>query len=124
MTVDEHARTARSFLEQADREFEIGDELQGSEKMWGAARHAVAAVAQERGWDFGKHGAIRSAVRRLADEREDAMLDAGFLAARQFHANFSHGFMLEDDIERGRVIVRRFVDQVLALNDLDGENGR
>ena len=77
MTADEHVRTARSFLEQADREFEIGDELQGSEKMWGAARHAIAAVAQERGWDFGKHGAIRSAVRRLADEREDAMLDAG-----------------------------------------------
>ena len=124
MAVDEHVRTARSFLEQADREFEIGDELQGSEKMWGAARHAIAAVAQERGWDFGKHGAIRSAVRRLADEREDAMLDAGFLAARQFHANFSHGFMLEDDIERGRVIVRDFVDQVLALNDLDGEHGR
>ena len=124
MAVDEHVRTARSFLEQADREFEIGDELQGSEKMWGAARHAIAAVAQERGWDFGKHGAIRSAVRRLADEREDAMLDAGFLAARQFHANFSHGFMLEDDIERGRVIVRDFVDHVLALNDLDGEHGR
>ncbi len=123
MTVDEHVRTARSFLEQADREFEIGDELQGSEKMWGAARHAIAAVAQERGWDFGKHGAIRAAVRRLADEREDAMLDAGFLAARQFHANFSHGFMLDDDIERGRVVVRRFVDQVLALNDVDGGNG-
>ena len=123
MTVDEHARTARSFLEQADHEFEIGDELQGSEKMWGAARHAIAAVAQERGWDFGKHGAIRSAVRRLADEREDAMLDAGFLAARQFHANFSHGFMLEDDIERGRVIVRDSVDQLLALNHLDRENG-
>ena len=82
MTVDEHVQTARGFLEAADREFEIGDELQGSEKMWGAARHAVAAVAQERGWDFGKHGAIRSAVRRLAAEREDVMLDAGFLAAR------------------------------------------
>ena len=27
--------------------------------------------------------------------------------------------MLEDDIERGRVIVRRFVDRVLTLNDLD-----
>ena len=121
MTVDEHVRTAQGFLDAADREFEIGDELQGSEKMWEAARHAVAAVAQERGWDFGKQGAIRSAVRRLAAEREDVMLDAGFLAARQFHANFSHGFMLEDDIERGRVIVRRFVDQVLALNDLDEE---
>ena len=119
MTVDEHVRTARGFLEAADHEFEIGDELQGSEKMWGAARHAIAAVAQERGWDFGKHGAIGSAVRRLAAEREDDILDSGFLAARQFHANFSHGFMLEDDIERGRVIVRRFVDRVLALNDLD-----
>ena len=35
------------------------------------------------------------------------------MAAQQFHANFYHGFMEDDDIERGRPLVRRFVNRVL-----------
>ena len=41
----QHVRTARSFLEAAEREFAAGDALQGSEKLWGAAAHAVLARA-------------------------------------------------------------------------------
>ena len=41
MQATEHMQTAQDFLEAADREFEAGDELQGSEKMWVAAAHAV-----------------------------------------------------------------------------------
>ena len=43
--VQKHAQTAREFLIAAGREFETGDKLQGSEKMWGAAAHAIMAVA-------------------------------------------------------------------------------
>ena len=53
MTTTEHTQTAREFLEKSDRYFAEGDELQGSEKMWGAAAHSVMAVAQQRGWSFG-----------------------------------------------------------------------
>ena len=45
MLVHQHIQTAQDFLEAADREFEAGDILQGSEKMWGAASHAVMAVS-------------------------------------------------------------------------------
>ena len=47
MLTQEHAQTARDFLTVADEEFSAGDMLQGSEKMWGAAAHAVMAVAQQ-----------------------------------------------------------------------------
>ena len=34
MTTDEHVEQARRFLAQADSEFEAGDILQASEKLW------------------------------------------------------------------------------------------
>ena len=112
--VHEHVRTARHFLEAADVEFAAGDALQGSEKMWGAASHAVMAVAQQRGWSFGNHNALRTAARRLTDERRDEALLAGFTTAEKFHANFYHDFMEPGaDFDTSRDVVRAFVARVL-----------
>ena len=36
-TTECHIATSRSLLEQAEREFRVGDVLQASEKGWGAA---------------------------------------------------------------------------------------
>ena len=116
MLAEEHVQTARGFLEAADREFAGGDRLQGSEKMWGAASHAVMAVAQQRGWSFSSHGAMREAIRRLARERSDPYLEIGFSAAEKFHANFYHDFMEEDELEFSRPPMRDFVMRVLDLN--------
>ncbi len=55
MIVEERKETARKFLSDAEREFAAGDTLLASEKMWGAAAHAIMAVAQQRGWPFGNH---------------------------------------------------------------------
>ena len=113
MQTAEHIQTARDFLDAADREFEMGDGLQGSEKMWGAAAHAVMMVAQERGWPHGTHRRLKEAADRVVGEIGDDTLGGAFLAAQTFHANFYHQFMEDDDIARGRREVRRFVDRVL-----------
>ena len=118
MLTREHIQTARHFLEVAEGEFAAGDAIQGSEKMWGAAAHAVMAVAQQREWPFGSHGALRSAVRRLSRELDDAALLSGFVAAEKFHANFCHSFMEHDaDFELSRLVVRQFVERVLEFFD-------
>ena len=66
MLTQEHVQTAHEFLEKAEVEFDAGDILQGSEKLWGAATHAIMANAQLRGWSFGSHRAMaRTAVERL-----------------------------------------------------------
>ncbi len=102
----------------ADEEFAAGDMLQGSEKMWGAASHAVMAVAQQRGWPFGSHGALRIAVRRLADEIGDHSLLGGFGTAERFHANFYHDFMEHDaDFDFTKDVVHEFVVRMLGLMD-------
>lgn len=102
----------------SDQEFAAGDILQGSEKLWGAAAHAVMALAQRRGWRFGDHRALQAAANRLADELQEPILSSDFSVAQKFHANFYHDFMQDYEIERDRPAVHRFVNRVLMLPEL------
>ena len=113
----EHVETARFFLAQADREYEAGDVLQASEKLWGAAAHVVIAEMQRRNLKTSGHRAMIMAVRDIAaDLREPALSDM-FSAARSLHVNFYHGFMAGDEFEINRDSVRLFVDRMLELGD-------
>ncbi len=116
MVVEEHARAAKAFLEAADQEFAAGDVLQGSEKLWEAASHAIMAVAQERGWQFGSHRAMKDAARRLAEEYGDPTIRYGFAVAEKFHMNFYHQVMGDYQIEQDRPLVREFLGRVLSLD--------
>ena len=115
MLTQEHAQTAQEFLAAADHEFMAGDILQGSEKMWGAASHAVMAVAQQRGWRYTKHRDLSKAARMLSEESGDPSIADRFAIAEKFHANFYHDFMEEYEFDYGRGVVRDFVARVLAL---------
>ena len=116
MQTRDHVRTAREFLTAADREFDAGDHLQASEKLWGAASHALIAVAQQRDWPHGSHRALKTAAQLLVDETGDMALLAGFLAAQKFHANFYHDFMEDFDLDADRPTVKDFVDRLMALS--------
>ena len=115
MTVEEHIRTAREFLLASDREFKSGDHLQASEKLWGAASHAVLAVSQANGWPAGRHYALKQAAERLAVEHDDPLIGYGFEVAEKLHGNFYHDFMEEFELESARPRVRAFVERVLSL---------
>ena len=114
MTILEHVQTALEFLEHSDREFQAGI-MQGSEKLWGAASHAVTAIAKQRGWAFSKYNHRRNAVRRLAEEYNEPLLTAGYALALTFHANFYHDTMEDDVIEDGRPIVHNFVRRIVGM---------
>jgi uncharacterized protein (UPF0332 family) len=115
METREHVQTARDFLEAADQEFASGDHLQGSEKLWGAASHAVMAVAQRRGLPFGSHSALKEVVQRLSEDTGDRALIGEFSTAEKFHANFYHDFMEGFQLNADRPVIREFVTRVLAL---------
>ena len=115
MLKTEHVETAQEFLNAAYREFAHGDMLQASEKMWGAAVHAIEAAAQERGWEYGSHLKLLEVSDRLAEELDDSRITAGMVAARAFHANFYHGFMEESEFARGARVVEALVERVLAV---------
>ena len=129
MGVIEHRETASKFLQEADEFFEQGDDLQGAEKMWGAAAHAVIAVCQQRGWRHRSHPAMSEAVVRLSaelreagDERTPVILDAGFVAAASAHVHFYHRDMdLEGGngqyFERAKRLVEQFVERMVAISE-------
>ena len=89
MLTTDHIDTARKFLDDADREFEAGDILQASEKLWGAASHVVIAEMKRRGMEAKSHRAMVQAVDQFSDELNDRSLRDMFLAARFFTRTFT-----------------------------------
>ena len=67
MNVETRSYSNRSahYLSQASEEFARGDFLQASEKGWGATAQMVKAVAEERGWEHGRHANFFEVVRRV-----------------------------------------------------------
>ncbi len=120
MNIQEHIETAQDFLEESDREFSEGKDLQASEKLWGAASHAVMAVAQEHGWSYESRRVMKTAVEIMAEEYNDPVLPGGFGIAEKFHANFYHGFMEDYQLDADRPKVREFVHRVIALLPQNG----
>ena len=124
MTIQDHIRTAFGFLADSDREFAAGDVLQASEKLWGAASHAVIAVAESRGWEHGSHRALRTAVLRLDAERDDLIIRGYFAAAEKFQINSQYNCMEGFEIKQDRPLAYEFVRRVTALASENGANGR
>ena len=124
MQTQEHAQTALEFLEKADRHFAEGDQLQASEKLWGAAAHAVIAIALEREWPHTSHPALRRAADRLAAEHNDPIIAYGFGLAEKYHIDFYHLALTEGEWLADRPRVRDLVTRILALRDGDAGPGR
>ena len=114
-TVEEYTAQALKFLAQSDAEFEIGDDRQGAEKLYGAATQAVIAASKQRGWGYRSHRANKNAIRRLAEEYGDPFLASGFNSAERFHIHFHHGDMEEYDISVDRPTVHDYVQRMVAL---------
>jgi len=122
MLTQEHAQTALDFLEKADSYFEEGDQIQASEKLWGAAAHAILAVSIERGWPHTSHPAMKRAAERLSEEHSDPLIAAYFGIAEKYHIDFYHLAMTEEAWAADRPKVRDVVTRVLALRG-GGRNG-
>ena len=122
MNSQEHAQTACDFLVASDREFAAGDDLQGSEKLYGAATHVVSALAQQRGWQYRSHRSMKNAAFALEREYDDPFISSGFIAAERFHIHFFHQDLEDYEIELNRPVVHRFVNHMLALLN-DGPGG-
>ena len=108
-TADEHAALSRRFVRQAQEEFDKGDRLQASEKAWGAAAHAVKAVAGERGWNSNTHRLLFDIVDQIARDVDSTELRALFHAANSLHQNFYENWqpdgLVQDGINQVKTLV-------------------
>ena len=115
MIATEHINTARQFLLDADREYEAGDILQASEKLWGAASHVVIAEMKNRGIESRTHRSMVEGVEMLAEELNTPSLSDWFIAAQRLHSNFYNGDLDDWNFLLHRRRARQFVEQLIDL---------
>ncbi len=120
----ETAQKARALLLEAYVEFLDGDDhLKACEKLWQAAAHAITAVAQQRGWEYGGLESLYAAAARLSEELEGPLLASEFSITDSFRVNAEIGYMEDFQLKNSRPRVRHFVESVLALSELSQFGG-
>ncbi len=129
MGVVEHREAAQEFLREAEQFFALDDDLQGAEKMWGAAAHAVIAVCQQRGWRHRSHRAMSEAVSRIGDELRETgdesaaeLLGSGFVIASNYHVHFYHRDMDQNGgngwfFTTAKRSVEQFVERMVTISE-------
>ena len=115
MNTKGYAKAARKSLAESKREFEAGDDLKGSRKMWDAAKCAATAVALARGWEHSRHEDLFAAAIKLSAEFDDSEFVGGFVVAEKFRENAEYDFMEDFQYDDDRKIVQDFVARTLAL---------
>ena len=113
--VEEHLRISRQFLRQAQAEFAQGDRLQASEKAWGAAAHAVKAVAQQRGWQHSGHRFLFEAIDTIYRETGDSEVLVLFSASNALHMNFYENWQTDNQVQDGIERVAALVERLEPL---------
>ena len=108
-TVAFHADTSRMMMGQAGVELANGDSLQASEKGWGAAAHAVKAIAEGRGWGHKDMADLFRVASRLADEMDRPEIRRLFMVANGLHINFYEGWLDDEAIALNLASVRRLL---------------
>ena len=126
MTAKEYAKTAqkaRDLLFEAYVEFADGeDHLKACEKLWQSAAHAIAAVAQQRGWECNEDWeSLYAVLDRLSEEAEEPYLISSFSALQMFRDNVEYDFMEDFQLKSARPRARRFIEKILSMQELSAE---
>ena len=105
-----HVARSWHFLELVDSELDNGELEEASNKLWGAAAHAIKAVAEKRGWQHGSHALLEETVLRLID---DAGAPPGLLnyyrSANWFHTRFYSAPPRHEQIRDGKREIAEFI---------------
>ena len=115
MTTQTYQPASQRFLAQAKQELAAGDLQQASEKGWGAAAQIFKAVAEQRGWEHGKHRHLSRAASRLRAETGDRDVYRFFSVANDLHGNFYENEMSAEDIAESLDDVQALLDRLETL---------
>lgn len=118
-TIAYHRERSHHFLDLVDDELARRELEEASNKVWGAAAHAIKAVAERRGWQHNAHALLEEAVDRLVDEEgAPPHLRGQYYIASYFHQRFCGGVPGVNGIRHGRDTIAEFVRTLENLPDL------
>ena len=118
-TVEFHIETSRRFIIQAEAELRAGDEMQASEKAWGAAAHAIKAVAELYQLPHDTHADLFRVVDNIVRLTGDSEIRLFFNSTNALHKNFYEGWLGYEHIARGIERVKRLLTKLDAFMDAD-----
>ena len=106
---------SRGFVDHARNQLARGNRLQASEKVWGAAAHALKAIAIQRGWRHGHRSYIFAIASQLSEEYERSDFIVRMGVADLMHSNFYENEHDEYAISITIAEVEQFVDDLDAV---------
>ena len=115
MTTQTYQQASERFLAQARAELANEDLAQASEKGWGAAAQILKAVAEQRGWDHGKHRHLSRVASRLRAELGDGDIFTFYMVADSLHGNFYEDEYVATDIAEALDKVELLIDKLSPL---------
>ena len=95
---NKYAEISQWCIGEAESYLRRRNNIQASEKGWGATAQALKAIAEERGWNHNSHGLIVDIAQQVADERERSDLVGLFGTAQALHVNFYENWLSSDTI--------------------------
>ena len=96
---NKYAELSHWCIGQANDYLRRRNNVQASEKGWGAAAQALKAIAEERGWNHQGHGLLVDIAKQVADELSRPDLFIAFGAAQSLHVNFCENWLETDAVE-------------------------
>ena len=116
-----HRERSRRFLSLVDDELGRGELEEASNKVWGAAAHAIKAAAESRGWEHDAHVLLQRAVQRLIrEEGAPQHLWGQYLIASAYHQMFYGHPPDAGHIQYGRDIIAEFIATLESLGETGG----
>ena len=105
---NKHAELSRWCIAEAENYLRQRNNIQASEKGWGATAQALKAIAEVRGWNHRVHTLIVDVAQQIADEQDRSDIVALFAFGQLLHVNFYEDALASDTISI-------YLDQVKAL---------
>ena len=115
---DDHAAISRTFIAHAREELQKGNNLQASEKVWGAAAHALKAVAIQRGWRHGRHEALFDIADQVGKELGRTDFSNVISIAHALHVNFYENLRREESIRSAIDAIEQFVTDLDEIRSM------
>ena len=112
-----HRDRSWHFWELVDDELACGELEEASNKLWGAAAHAIKAAAEIRGWPHHAHALLEDAVMRLvSEEGAPPHLFGQYMMASAYHRRFYGGPPPANGIRYGKEIIAEFIRTLESLD--------
>ena len=122
--LEDHAVHSERLIRHAWEQLEQGDRLQASEKAWGAAAHALKAIAARRGWRNRAHTHNEVIAVHLAKLSGDERIFPLYQAAEMLHRNFYEDWKGEAALRMGLESVAELLPRLAEADRRIGPHPR